>query len=54
MIIINEKKFEIRLWKLLDRYGIWQDYKHKIWDRELRDDFWNDLLKLCYIYRKKK
>lgn len=41
-----EKNLKIKLWGLLDDYGFWTQYKKRYWEKDLRDRFWKDFLKL--------
>lgn len=50
----EEKKLKKRLWRLLEKYGIWQDYKFGLWKRDLRDEFWRDFLKLMDSIERKR
>lgn len=45
-----KKEFKKKLWRLLERYGLWQKAKHE-WEIQYREEFFKDLLNLLHDKR---
>jgi hypothetical protein len=42
-----DKKY--KFWKILEKYGVWQDYKHKFIKKKYRDELFTELYDLFNI-----
>lgn len=42
---------KIKLWRLMDKYGFFQEYKHREWQADIRDRMFIDFVELCEWYR---
>lgn len=51
--ITSEKELEKRVWKLLEAYGLWQDWKKesRYWTNQVRDKFFRDFVNLAKQYK---
>ena len=47
----QNKKLKIKLFGLLEDYAVWDNYKFKVWDKQMRDRFWKDFIKLAEWYK---
>ena len=39
-------KFKHRLWRILEKYGVWQQYKHNYWKQDYRDGLFKEIWQL--------
>lgn len=47
----RKKMLKIKLWRLMDKYGFFQEYKHREWQADIRDRMFIDFVELCEWYR---
>ena len=40
---IQGNTLKIKLWRILEKYGVWQQYKHGYWKKEYRDGLFREI-----------
>ena len=40
----TKKKLKIKLWRILERRGVWQSYKHRFIKRKYRDELFKEIM----------